>query len=108
VTIEGWPPSGAVPALLAVAADPATTSPMRPTAPGSWWDLASRPAPAALTEAEDAELQQLNEQLEQLPDGGVGARHTARAQLTAERQPRTRLSIARRAVQLLHARMAVA
>jgi hypothetical protein len=108
VTVDGWPPSTAVPALLAVAADPATTSPMRLTAPGPWWDLPNRPAQAVLIEAEYTELQQLNEQLEQLPDGGVGARHTARAQLAAEQQPRTRLTVARRAVELLHQRAEIA
>jgi hypothetical protein len=108
VTVDGWPPSAAVPALLAVAADPATTSPMRLTAPGPWWDLANRPGLAALTDAERAELHQLDEQLEQLPDGGVGARYTARNQLTAEEQPRTRLSVARRAGQLLQQRAEIA
>jgi hypothetical protein len=108
VTDDGWPAATAVPALFAVAADPATTSPMRLTAPGPWWDLPNRPAQAVLTEAEHTELQQLNEQLEQLPDGGVGARHTARAQLAADHQPVTRLTIARRAAQLLQQRAEIA
>jgi hypothetical protein len=108
VAIDGWPPSAAVPALLAVAADPATTSPMRLTAPGPWWNLASRPGPTVLTDAEQTELDALTADLHQLPDSGVGARHTARAQLAAEQQPRTRLTVARRAVELLHQRAEIA
>lgn len=101
VTVDGWPAAAAVPALLAVAADPTTASPMRLTAPGPWWDLPHRPAAAVLTADEQTELDQLNVRLEQLPDSGVGARYTARTQLTAEHQPRTRLTIARRAMRLV-------
>lgn len=38
VTHHGWPPDQAVRALLAIAADRHTTSPMRLTAPGPWWN----------------------------------------------------------------------
>lgn len=100
VTDDGWPASAAVPALLAVAADPATASPMRLTAPGPWWELPyGRPA-TVLSADEQAELHRLTAQLELLPDSGVGARYAARAQLTTEQQPRTRLTISRRAVRI--------
>ena len=38
VTHHGWPAADAVRALLTVAADRHTTSPMRLTAPGPWWN----------------------------------------------------------------------
>lgn len=42
---HGWPSTDAVRALLAIACDRTTTSPMRLTAPGPWWN--ELPAPAA-------------------------------------------------------------
>jgi hypothetical protein len=87
VMVDGHSPAAAVPALLAVAADPATTSPMRLAAPGPWWNLPHQPVVTLLTADEQAELDELTAQLDQLPDSGVGARHTARAQLTTEQQP---------------------
>ncbi len=44
VAVRGWPATAARPALLAVAADPATKSPMRLTCPGPWWEAAERTA----------------------------------------------------------------
>ena len=38
VTHRGWPPATVIPALLAVAADPATRSPIRLAEAGPWWD----------------------------------------------------------------------
>ena len=38
VTHHGWPATDAATALLAIAADRTTTSPMRLTAPGPWWN----------------------------------------------------------------------
>lgn len=108
VTVDGWPATATVHALLAVAADPATASPMRLAASGPWCDLPHRPAVIVLTSDEQAELDQLTAQLDRLPDSGVGARYTARTQRTAAHQPRTRLTIARRAVHLLDQRQKTA
>jgi len=47
VTHHGWPPTDAATALLAIAADRTTTSPMRLTAPGPWWNVTSTPTAVA-------------------------------------------------------------
>lgn len=68
VTHHGWPPTDTVRALLTVAADRTTTSPMRLTAPGPWWNVVSTqtagapptpapaPRPEPLVVARGAEL----------------------------------------------------
>jgi hypothetical protein len=49
VTNRGWPPADVVRALLAVAADPLTRSPVRVAEAGPWWDT-----PPAQPQGEDA------------------------------------------------------
>jgi hypothetical protein len=46
VAVRGWPAAAAAPALLALAADPATRGPMRLACPGPWWDAVDRPPTA--------------------------------------------------------------
>ena len=45
---HGWPPSDATRALLTIAADRHTTSPMRLTAPGPWWNTPPPGRPATV------------------------------------------------------------
>jgi hypothetical protein len=54
-----WPAAVAVPALLAVAADPATRSPGRLACAGPWWDTAETGSHHLLTGDEAAELEHL-------------------------------------------------
>jgi hypothetical protein len=111
VRARGWPESTAAAALKAVAADPVTRSPMRLAEAGPWWDFTSVAAgnnlpdrvadiscdqgggrvPLEVAEAELAEADGLRVVLQ---------RH-AREQLAAEGTPVTRVTVLRRAHQLL-------
>jgi hypothetical protein len=96
VRVRGWPAQLAEPALLAIAADPATGSPMRLAEAGPWWDTTAEPAPPDpdLVAACAARLADL--------DGRrVHLQAAARAELTAEGVPLTRTTVAVRACQLL-------
>jgi hypothetical protein len=96
VRVRGWPAPLAAEALLAIAADPATRSPMRLAEAGPWWDIAAEPPPAdrRLVEACEARLADLDGQRVQL-------QAAARAELAAENAPLTRSTVAVRACQLL-------
>lgn len=91
---QRWPAAAAIPALLAMTADPATHSPARLSAPGPWWDAAeSAERVAAATSQQDAA---------EMADGRrVWAQREARRQLADGGEPITRLSVARRASALL-------
>lgn len=93
---RGWPPELAERALLAVAADPDSRSPMRVAEAGPWWDQADRPT-GQTTGAEVAEL-------ERVLDGLDGFRallqRDARIELTREGAPLTRSTVVRRAVEI--------
>ncbi|WP_143447391.1 hypothetical protein [Kineosporia sp. R_H_3] len=92
----------AVPALLALAADPATRSPARLTCPGPWWEL---PTIDRLRDGTDdasgAELAALEARLAEADGDRVRLQRLAREQLREERHPVTRLAVARRACALL-------
>jgi hypothetical protein len=109
VRARGWPEHTAAAALKSVAADPATRSPMRLAEAGPWWDLTAAPTAS----------EQLPETLDVGPDGvrvpleiaeaelaetdglRVVLQRTAREQLAAERAPVTRVTVLRRAHDLL-------
>jgi len=99
VTVRGWPAAHVRDALLLVAADPHTRSPMRLAEAGPWWDHAQRPG-LTRTRQEQDELDGLEATLADADDRALLQR-TAREQLTAEHQPVTRLAVARRAARLL-------
>jgi len=99
VTVRGWPAAHVRDALLFVAADPHTRSPMRLAEAGPWWDHAERPG-LTRTRQEQDELDGLEATLADADDRAALQR-TAREQLTAEHQPVTRLTVARRAARLL-------
>lgn len=99
---DGWPASAAARALLLVAADPASQGPMRLTCPGPWWDAAERPASSPAEDAAiAAELTRLEARLLEAGGQRVWAQQQARADLTARHQPLTRLTVFRRACELL-------
>ncbi|MBI4940552.1 MAG: hypothetical protein HY830_07395 [Actinobacteria bacterium] len=100
------PADVAVPALLAIAADPATRSPARLSCPGPWWDSPTAPhnpraGSAAGAEGGPSELPELERRLAETDGARVALQRRARAQLLLEGSPVTRLTVARRAVQLL-------
>ncbi len=83
VTHHGWPPDQAARALLAVAADRHTTSPMRLTAPGPWWNTRPEVRPSGSARAPVAPR----------PDPAVAERGVALAwQLLNARPERTSTS----------------
>jgi hypothetical protein len=98
---HGWPAASAVPALLAVAADPQTRSPVRLEHPGPWWDAAEAAVAAREQfEARD-ELRELDAWLAETGGSRVSAQRRARAHLTSTGQPVTALAVARLACQYL-------
>ena len=97
VRSRSWPAALAVPALLAVAADPATRSPMRLAEAGPWWDQ-----PIALTDtAEEGDLQTFEKRLDDLGGQRPTLQAQARAELSAEGLPLTRSTVVRRACAIL-------
>jgi hypothetical protein len=111
VRARGWPEHTAAEALKAVAADPATRSPMRLAEAGPWWDIAqphgldSRSGSAGKDEANAADERVLLEVAEAELIEADGLRivlqRQAREQLGAEGKPLTRVTVLRRAHQLL-------
>jgi len=99
---HGMAASIAVPALLALAADPVTRSPARLACPGPWWEVpaSGRPEDAADDSASD-ELALLEARLAEADGDRVRLQRLAREQLRQERHPVTRLAVARRACALL-------
>jgi hypothetical protein len=99
VVNRGWPASQAQLALLTVAADTTTRSPMRLAEAGPWWDQ-----PAVASREPTADPTELA-RLEQVLDDTDGLRPVlqakARQQLADEGTPTTRLEVMRRAVSLL-------
>jgi hypothetical protein len=98
---RGWPAPLIEPALLAVAADPDTRSPMRLAEAGPWWD--TTPAePARPPGLEDVDLTALEAELDDVAGLRPALQAQARAELTQERLPLTRTTVTVRAVQILH------
>ncbi len=99
VKVRGWPGSAARQALLLVAADSRTRSPMRLAEAGPWWDHAAKQV-LQRTPQEQAELDGLECLLADCDDRALLQRE-ARTQLSAEGVPLNRLTVARRAARLL-------
>jgi hypothetical protein len=93
---RGWPARLVRAALLAVAADPSTRSPMRLAEAGPWWDQADEP-----NGADDRELAEWSAQLDELDGRRRALQAQARAELESEHMPLTRSSMTRRAVEIL-------
>ena len=110
VRARGWPEQTAAAALKAVAADPATRSPMRLAEAGPWWDFTQangrdRCSPLAGDKAdagdERASLEVAEAELIEADGLRIVLQRQAREQLGAEGQPLTRVTVLRRAHQLL-------
>ena len=100
VVNRGWPAEHAQAALLAVAAEPTTRSPMRLAEAGPWWD---RPisAPIHVGAVNADELVQLEQTLDDTDGLRPVLQARARQQLADEGAPATRIEVMRRAVKLL-------
>jgi hypothetical protein len=100
---RNWPAAQAKTALLTVAADPATRSPMRLAEAGPWWD-----EPVSGTAVPDGDGAELTAMEADLADAG-GLRplvqRQAREELAAECVPVTRATVTRRAHALLTSRL---
>ena len=99
---RGLPGAAAVPALLAVAADPATRSPARVACPGPWWD--TPPGGARADSPDDQEASGIADLEAVLAETGglrVALQRQARAELSEEGVSLTRSSVTRRAVEIL-------
>jgi hypothetical protein len=98
-----WPAAQARTALLSVAADPATRSPMRLAEAGPWWD--EPVAAAAVSDVANADLAAMEADLADA--GGVRPllQRQAREELAAEGIPTTRATVTRRAHALLNSRL---
>jgi hypothetical protein len=95
-----WPPEAAVPALMAVAVDPATQSPARLPHPGPWWNAAESVRRGPMP-AEVAELAELEARLAEADGRRVGLQREARALLRDRGEPVTQLAVFRLAVHIL-------
>jgi hypothetical protein len=96
--LRGWPPEQIQPALLTLAADRETRSPMRLAEAGPWWD---QPAPTA-PELEGLDLAVLEAELDDVAGQRPALQARARAELAAEHLPVTRATVTARAVKILH------
>ncbi len=102
---RGWPAELAVPALLAVAADPASLSPMRLAEAGPWWDqVAGADSQTGGGALDVEELAAMERRLAELGGQRVGLQARARTQLAGEGMPVTRTTVLRRACELLDGR----
>ena len=99
VRSRSWPAADAAGALLAVAADPATRSPMRVAEAGPWWDgRSTQPRDTALEE----EVLAAEQRLADIGGLRVTLQRRARAELASEGAAVTRASVALRSVALLN------
>jgi hypothetical protein len=92
---HGWPAEAAMPALLALAADPQTRSPARLEHPGPWWEAAESTLRAREREEHIDELRALEAWLVETGGARVAAQRRAREHLLSTGQPVTALSVAR-------------
>ena len=99
VNVRHWPAELVETALLAVAADPLTRSPMRLAEAGPWWDV--RPATNKVAD-DPSVLAALEQQLDAVAGRRPALQARARAELEAEHIPLTRATVVARAVEILH------
>jgi hypothetical protein len=97
-TARGWPTTLIQEALLTIAADPSSRSPMRLAEAGPWWDH----EPARPDAPDPADLAPLEAELDAVAAHRPALQAQARAELAAEHLPLTRATVTRRAVQILH------
>jgi hypothetical protein len=95
--LRGWPPEQIQPALLTLAADRETRSPMRVAEAGPWWDQ-----PPPVPKLDGVDLAVLEAELDDVAERRPALQAKARQELAAEHLPVTRATVTARAVQILH------
>ena len=95
--IRGWAPALVEPALLTVAADLATRSPLRLAEAGPWWD---QPPPVGDSPAVD--VAELEAELDDVAHLRPALQAQASVELIADHHPVTRTTVVMRAVPILH------
>ena len=95
--LRGWPAEHIQPALLSLAADRETRSPMRVAEAGPWWDQ-----PPPVPELDGVDLAALEAELDDVADRRPALQAKARQELAAEHLPVTRATVTARAVKILH------
>jgi len=103
---RGWPAELAASALVAVAADPASQSPMRLAEAGPWWDQVTADAARGGGHPGADALALLEQRLVELGGQRVALQARARAELASEGLPVTRSTVLRRSCALLDAQSA--
>ncbi len=99
---RGWHAELVAPALLAVAGDPASRSPMRLAEAGPWWDEADNPVVVRQPEADtDDGVAECEARLDALDGGRVALQREARQSLASQGRPVTRASVLHEACRLL-------
>ena len=96
--LRGWPPEQIQPALLSLAADRETRSPMRVAEAGPWWDQ----PPPPVRELDGVDLAVLEAELDDVAEQRPALQAKARQELAAEHLPVTRATVTTRAVKILH------
>jgi hypothetical protein len=96
--LRGWPPQQIQPALLTLAADRETRSPMRVAEAGPWWDQPPPPPP----ELDGVDLAALEAELDEVAEQRPALQAKARQELASEQLPVTRATVTARAVHILH------
>ena len=96
VVNRGWPPADVVNALLAIAGDHKTRSPVRLAEAGPWWDTPPDP-----TNDDRGELADLEQRLVEVGGRRPALQAQARAELTRAGAPLTRSTVTRRAINIL-------
>jgi hypothetical protein len=96
VVERGWDGQGWEAALLAVAPDPATRTPLRAAEAGPWWELQ-----VPNVDCDNMDLAALESRLDALDGERVVLQRQARDQLRSEGAPLTRATVLRRAAELL-------
>jgi hypothetical protein len=98
---RGWPAHLAPAALLLLAADPGTGSPMRLAEAGPWWDTPDPAAHAAGGVPAAEQVAAWERRLDDTDGHRPALQAAARRELAAEGLPLTRATVARRAVEVL-------
>lgn len=96
VRVRGWPASLARRALLAVAADPDSRSPMRLAEAGPWWDIATDGGAVR-----GVDLAELERRLDDTNGRRPRLQAQARAELERDGLPLTRVTVVERACAIL-------
>ena len=96
--LRGWPAKQIQPALLGLAADRETRSPMQLAEAGQWWDQ----PPLSPPDLDGVDRTAMEAELDDVAEHRPALQARARAELADEHLPVTRSTVTARAIQILH------